>query len=87
MLDSVCKHKKVLLIVSGIGTCAWDGFLVGSVMAFPSVSAPTPFPTFLIYRINFGFSVLVVGSCSDHSTGVSGWLQEVASSGSISPMM
>jgi hypothetical protein len=56
-------------------------------LATPSVSAPSPVPTLLVDRINTGFKVLWVGWSLYHSTGVPAWLQEVAYSGFISPML
>ena len=38
------------------------------------------------WRINFGSKVLWMGKCACSSTGIPPWLQEVASSGSISPV-
>jgi hypothetical protein len=44
-------------------------------------------PEFLVDRINFMSKVLWVDWNTYHITGVPAWLQEVASSGSISPML
>lgn len=43
--------------------------------------------SFLVDRINLGSKILWVGWCSYSSTGIFTLLQEVASSGSISPML
>jgi hypothetical protein len=56
-------------------------------LAIPSVSAYSSIPELLIDRINFRLRVLWVGWCFYHFTGVPAWLQEVASSGSISPSL
>jgi hypothetical protein len=52
--------------------------------AIPSVSAPSHVPAFLVDRINFGLKVLWVCCCPYRSTVAPAWLQEVASSASIS---
>jgi hypothetical protein len=55
----------------------WDGYL----LAIPSVFVPSPVPTFLVGRINFGLKVLWVGWCPYQSIGVP------ASSDPISPVL
>jgi hypothetical protein len=62
------------------------GFKLASYwLAIPSVSAPSPVPASLFDRINFGLRGLWAGLYFYSSTEeVSVWLQEVASSGSIS---
>ena len=56
-------------------------------LAVALVSAPSPVPTFLIERIKFGLEILWVGQCLYCSTGAPAWLQEVVTSGSISPKL
>ena len=65
----------------------WVSSWAGHGLAVPAVSALSPVPAFLVDSINFGLKVLWVGSCLYHSTGAPTWLQEVASSGSIYPML
>jgi hypothetical protein len=56
------------------------------VVANSPVFVPPLVPAFLVDRINFGLKVLWVGWSPFSFTGVPSWLQEVVSSGSISPM-
>ena len=65
----------------------WVSIWAGYWLVIPSVSASYPVPAFLVDRIKFGLKVLWVGWCPYSSPGVPAWLQEVASSGSISPML
>ena len=62
---------------------SWTGYWLG----IPSVSVPSPIPSFLLVRINFGSIFLWVGWCSYCLTGVPVWLQEIAPPGSISPIL
>ena len=80
----VCKHNRVSLIVLGNGACPWDRCQVGPVISNFLISDPSPMPAFLVHRINFELKVLWVGWYLYCSTGVPAWLQQVASSGSIS---
>ena len=65
----------------------WVSSWAGYWLVILSVSAPYPVPTFLVDRINFGLNVLWVGWCPYQYFGIPAWLQEVASSGSISQML
>lgn len=62
------------------------GLKMGWWLAIPSLSATFPMPAFLTYRINLGLKVLCIDRCLYCSSGVPAWLQDMASSGSISPM-
>ena len=83
----VCKNNRESLIILGIGACPWAGSQVGLVRGWPSVSVQFPKPAFLVDKINVELKVLWVGWYLCHSTGVLAWQQEVASSGSISPVL
>ena len=84
----VCKHSRVSLVVSGIGVCPWDGSQVGSIIGWTSSQSLLHLVlAFLIDRTNFGSKVLWMGWCPYLSTGGPAWLQEVASSGSISLLL
>ncbi|EDL00034.1 mCG141415 [Mus musculus] len=65
----------------------WSSNWASYWLAIPSVSAPSLIPAFIVDRINFGLKVLWVGWCSYCPTVVPAWLQELASSGSISPVL
>lgn len=84
----VCKYYR-LSILLGIGTStirwgsSWSGYLVVS----PSDSAPFLVPMFFVHRINIGLNILRIVWCLYNFSGVTVWLQEVASKGSISPML
>jgi hypothetical protein len=56
-------------------------------LAIPSVSASLPIPEFLIGRRERLKDFECVGWGLYHSTGVPVWVQEVATSGSISPVL
>ena len=56
-------------------------------LTLTSVSMPSPVPVILVERIHFGLKVLWVCWCPYHSIGVLPRLQNVTSSGSISPMI
>jgi hypothetical protein len=84
MLDS-CLQAKQSIINSVRDWCLRMGW-VGYCLAIPTVSAPSPMPAFLVDRMVLGLKVLWVGWCLYHSTRVPAWLQEVASSGCISPV-
>jgi hypothetical protein len=51
-----------------------------------SDSVLSPIPAFLVNRVNLESKVLWVGWCPYHYIGVPAWLQEMTSSGSISPV-
>lgn len=63
--------------------CLRGWLLIGD----PPGPAPSPLPVCLVDRMNFGLEVVWAGWCSHRSTEVPAWLQEVASSGSISPVL
>jgi hypothetical protein len=76
--------------VSGIGTCPWDESQVGPIIGwpFPPPFLPlSPVSEFLVDKINIGLKVLYIGWYPYWCTRVPDWLQEVACSGSISPML
>lgn len=74
------------LIVSEVGASLWVVSQVGLVFSCPFPQSLSPVPAFLIDRIHLGSKVLWVDSCLYFSTGVPAYLQEVTSSGSITPM-
>ena len=65
----------------------WDSSWAGYWLAILSVSALSPVLPLLVDRINLGLKVLWVGWQLYQSNAISAWLQEVASSGSISPVL
>jgi hypothetical protein len=84
----LCKHIRLSLLVLGIGVCPWNGSKLGSVIGWLLSQSLLHllWLHFFVDRINFGLTVLWVGWCLYNSTGVPVWLQQVASSGSMSPM-
>ena len=62
---------------------SWDSYW----MAIPSVSTPSRMPEFLVNRIHFALKVSRGGCCPCYPTGDPAWLQEVASSCSIPPIL
>jgi hypothetical protein len=65
----------------------WVSSWAGYWLAIRSVSAPSLVPAFLVNRINFRLKVLSVGWCLYWSSVAPTRLQEVAFSGSMSPVL
>ena len=62
-------------------------YRMGHWFTFPSVSGPSPVLAYLVDRVNFGSTILGVGWCPYCSIGIFAWLQEMASLGSIFPVL
>jgi hypothetical protein len=70
----VCKHNRVSLILSGIGSCPWDGSQVRQSFIDHSLSLCSIFvPVLLVGRTNFGLKVLWVGWHPYLSVEISTW--------------
>jgi hypothetical protein len=84
MLDSGLQPNRVSLIVSGIGSCSWDGSLGSVIACLFSQSLLQLLPCASCRQDKFGWKVFWVGWCHYSSNGSPAWLQEVATSGCIS---
>jgi hypothetical protein len=86
MLESCWKHDSIVnsvRLVFAHGMCLLYRLLLDLSLSLFSILHPC-----ISCRQNkFWAKILWVGWCPYRSTGVSAWLQEVASSGSISPML
>ena len=79
----VCKHHRVS-VIPGIGVCPWDESQVGLVIGWPFPQSLIHFCPCISFRQDkFWVESSVGGLVFNFSTGVTAWLQEVASSCSI----
>ena len=74
--------------MSGIGGCPWDGSQVGPVIGWSFPQTLLHLCPYISCKLDKFWVESFVGELvSYHSIGVPAWLQEVASSSSISPML